>query len=83
MLRQLTKVRPTRRDKRLEARIQNMLWQRGVPGYESLEVEAIDGVVAIRGRVSCFYHRLLCIHCCQRVAGVYHVVDEVEVVDAA
>lgn len=82
MLRQLTKAGPAR-DKRLEARIQNMLWQHRVPGCNTLEVEAIDGVVTIRGRVNCFYHRQLCIHCCQRVAGVYRLVDEVEVEDVA
>jgi hypothetical protein len=35
--------------------------------------------VTLRGRVPSFYQRQLFIHCCQRVAGVVQLNDELQV----
>ena len=52
------------------------------PGARWLEIESQAGVVTLRGVVRSFYQRQLCIHCCQRVAGVHRVQDELEVASA-
>jgi hypothetical protein len=33
--------------------------------------------VTVQGRVSSFYYKQLCLHCCLRVAGVRKIVDEI------
>lgn len=66
-------------NRELSRRIVNYLTSRHVPGARWLEIEADQGVVTLRGVVRSFYHKQLCIHCCQRVAGVIRVQDELEV----
>jgi osmotically-inducible protein OsmY len=63
----------------LEQRVRNFLDGRNVPGLRRLGVAAFDGEVTIFGRVRTFYEKQLALHCCQRVAGVIHVVDAIEV----
>jgi osmotically-inducible protein OsmY len=63
----------------LELRVRNFLDGRNIPGLRRLGVEASAGQVTLRGRVRTFYEKQLAIHCCQRVAGVTHVVDAIEV----
>jgi hypothetical protein len=60
-------------------RVINYLVARHVPGARWLEIEADQGVVTLRGVVRSFYQKQLCTHCCQRVAGVIRVRDELEV----
>jgi osmotically-inducible protein OsmY len=67
-------------DRELERRVTNFLGQH-FPRLRTVEVEACQGVVTIVGRVNSFYERQLCISCCQRVAGVTGVNDEVEVAE--
>ncbi len=66
-------------DIELKRRILNFLHQRHVPSLRAIEVDVQDGVVTMRGKVNSFYHKQLCLNCCQRVAGVVQVVDEIEV----
>jgi osmotically-inducible protein OsmY len=71
----------TRNDRDVERRVINYLSRQHFPGLRSVEVEAAQGVVTIRGRVKSFHERQLCINCCQRVAGVVHLNDEIQVED--
>jgi osmotically-inducible protein OsmY len=67
-----------RADRDLERRVGNFLAQH-FPRLKTVEVEASQGVVTIFGRVNSFYERQLCINCCQRVAGVTTLNDQVQV----
>ncbi len=66
-------------DNDLKRRIINFLHQRHVPSLRTIDVDVDQGVVTMRGHVNSFYHKQLCLNCCQRVAGVVRLVDEVEV----
>lgn len=63
----------------LQRRVVNYLFSRQVPSLRRMAVEADDGIVTIRGMVGSYYEKQLCLSCCQRVAGVVKLVDEVEV----
>jgi osmotically-inducible protein OsmY len=63
----------------LKRRILNFLHQRHVPTLRSIHVDVDQGVVTMRGRVDSFYHKQLCLNCCQRVAGVVQVIDQIRV----
>ncbi len=69
-------------DEDLRRRIVVFLFQRNEPALRRIEVDVSNGRVDIRGEVESFYLKQLCLSCCQRVAGVLQVVDEVEVVSA-
>jgi osmotically-inducible protein OsmY len=66
-------------DRELERRVVNFLAQQHFPRLRAIEVESRQGVVTIRGRVNSFHERQLCIHCCQRVAGVVGLNDRIQV----
>jgi osmotically-inducible protein OsmY len=68
-------------DRDLEQRVRNYLFGYKMPTLRSIEVEAAGDTVLLRGRVSCYYHKQLCLHCCHRVAGVRTIVDEITVVE--
>ena len=70
-------------DRDLERRVLSYLVGRHVPGLRSLQVEARNGTVVLRGRVQTFYEKQLCQSCCRRVAGVVQFVDHVDVARAA
>jgi osmotically-inducible protein OsmY len=59
----------------------NYLSRQLFPGLRLVAVESSQGVVTIRGRVKSFHERQLCINCCQRVAGVVQLNDEIQVED--
>jgi osmotically-inducible protein OsmY len=63
----------------LKRRILNFLHQRHVSTLRSIHVDVDQGVVTMRGRVDSFYHKQLCLNCCQRVAGVVRVIDQIRV----
>jgi carbon storage regulator len=69
-------------DRRLERRIRNFLEGLNLPALRDLEVEVRSGAAVITGRVSTFYHKQLATSCCQRVAGVLSVLNEVRVTDS-
>ena len=66
-------------DQELKRRIVNYLVSRNRHSLLSLEIDVKNGLVAIKGRVDSFYERQLCINCCQRVAGVIRLIDQIEV----
>ena len=70
-------------DRDLEGRVRNYLLGYKMPALQHVDVEASSGVVILRGRVYSFFQKQLCIHCCRRVAGVFDLVDELEVVPVA
>ena len=63
----------------LRQRITRFLQQRGVPSVKRLQIEVSGGIVTLRGTVSSFYERQLCISCCEHVAGVMRLVDDLQV----
>jgi osmotically-inducible protein OsmY len=46
----------------------------------NLDVDAGQGVVTLTGQVTSFYEKQVALNVCRRVAGVYDLVDHVEVV---
>jgi osmotically-inducible protein OsmY len=62
----------------LARRVRNFLHKQSAAVRE-LDIEVAHDVVTVRGRVPTEYVRHLATHCCQRVAGVRSVVNEVEV----
>jgi len=66
-------------DNDLERRVSIYLAERLRPSLRDLDVEVADGVVTLHGRLHTFYEKQLAISCCQRVAGVLKLIDDVEV----
>ena len=66
-------------DRDLERRVVNYLLGYKMPTLRAIDVQSDHGRVTLRGTVSSFYQRQLCIHCCLRVAGVIRLIDEIEV----
>ena len=66
-------------DVELERRVYTFLGERGVRSLHNVEVHAREGDVVLRGTVTSFYQKQLCINCCQRVAGVRNLTDQIEV----
>lgn len=66
-------------DDDLKRRIVNFLGQRQIPALRHVEVTVDEGTVVIQGKVSSFYEKQLCLNCCQRVAGVVSIDDQVMV----
>ena len=69
-------------DRQLERRIKNFLEGLNLPALRDLEVEVRNGSAVITGRVSTFDQKQLATSCCQRVAGVLSVLNEVRVTDS-
>ncbi len=65
-------------DRELQRRVRNYLQNRRLPQAQ-LRIDAENGVVTLRGTHRSFYHKQLCISCCQRVAGVVQLVDATKV----
>jgi osmotically-inducible protein OsmY len=65
-------------DSDLKRRVELFLQQKGVSSLPRLSIEVEGGHVMLRGTVRSFYERQLCL-CCQHVAGVLRVVDELKV----
>jgi carbon storage regulator len=68
-------------DRELERRIRNFLEALHLPALSDLEVEVQNGTAVITGRVQSFYQKQLATSCCQRVAGVSRVLNEIQVTD--
>jgi hypothetical protein len=66
-------------DRELQRRVHTFLVNR-LPQSSRLRFEADNGVVTVRGTHTSFYHKQLCINCCQRVAGVVQLIDMTKVV---
>ena len=76
-----TKVESIESD--LESRIRIFLAEQGVAALRRIAVSATGGTVNLCGRVHSFYEKQLCLNCCQHVAGVIRVIDEIEVEEKA
>lgn len=66
-------------DRDLERRVLNFLADRHIQGLRQIEIEADSGTVTMRGTVHSFYEKQMSQHCCRRVAGVIHLIDEITV----
>lgn len=67
----------------LERRIKIFLAGQGVAALRRIAVSATGGTVKLGGRVHSFYEKQLCLNCCQHVAGVIRVIDEIDVEERA
>jgi osmotically-inducible protein OsmY len=65
-------------DNELKRRIELFLQQKGVSSLPRLSISVEGGHVLLQGTVRSFYERQLCL-CCQHVAGVLRVVDDLKV----
>jgi osmotically-inducible protein OsmY len=65
-------------DSDLKRRIELCLQQKGVSSLPRLNIDVESGQVMLRGTVRSFYERQLCL-CCQHVAGVLRVIDDLKV----
>ncbi len=65
-------------DSDLKRRVELLLQQKGVSSLPRLNIEVEGGQVMLQGTVRSFYERQLCL-CCQHIAGVSRVVDELKV----
>lgn len=66
-------------DRELRSRVVSYLFGQHVSDLRHLDVEARRGVVTVRGQVHTFHQKQLCLNCCQRVAGVLEIDDQIEV----
>jgi osmotically-inducible protein OsmY len=66
-------------DRELQSRIVSYLFGQHVADLRHLDVETRRGTVTLRGRVHTFHQKQLCLNCCQRVAGVVRIDDQIEV----
>ncbi len=69
-------------DRQLERRIRNFLQGLNLPAFRDVEVEVRNGAAVITGRVRTSYQKQLPTSCCQRVAGVLSVLNEVRVINS-
>ena len=63
----------------LARRVKIFLSSRHHPSFRHLHVEANGGTITVRGRVNSFYEKQLSYQCCRHVAGVFNIVDQVDV----
>jgi len=66
-------------DRDLEQDVTARLLNRHVPALRRVGVRAERGTITLRGTVTSFYQKQLCIQACRAVPGVVALVDEVEV----
>lgn len=67
-------------DADLKRRVERFLFERHRAVLRRVEVDVLHGAVVLHGRVNTFYDKQICLSCCQRVAGVLKLIDEIEVV---
>ena len=66
-------------DRDLEHHVMVQLLDRSSAALRQIVVRADNGTVTLRGTVTSFYQKQLCIQACRAVPGVMALVDEVEV----
>lgn len=67
------------RNGELERRVDSYLRSREIRCLESIEIEVHRGTVVVRGRVPSAGVKHQVRECCRHVAGVFHVIDQLEV----
>ncbi len=70
---------PTPHDVDLEHRLTNFLYARHVTGADTVQFDVRRGTVVVSGTLPSGTAKRLCLDCCQQVAGVIRLVDEVVV----
>ena len=63
----------------LARRVKIFLSSRHHTSFRQLHIEANGGTVTVRGRVGSFYEKQLTYQCCRHVAGVFNIIDQVDV----
>jgi osmotically-inducible protein OsmY len=63
----------------MEHLVTRRLLNRNVSALRQVVVRADSGTITLRGTVTSFYQKQLCIQACRAVPGVVALVDEVEV----
>lgn len=71
---------PYSAENELTGRVRRFLHDR-VPDSDGLSVETTGGTVILRGRMPSCHAKWLCLQCCQRVAGVIHIIDQLDVAE--
>ena len=66
-------------DRDLEHKVTVGLLNRNMAALRQVVVRASSGTITLRGTVTSFYQKQLCIQACRAVPGVVALVDEVEV----
>ena len=66
-------------DAELANRVRVFLAGLKVPGLRGVTIDVDGGVARVGGDVQTFHEKQLATHCCQRVAGVVHVVNNLRV----
>ena len=66
-------------DRALERHVTAGLLNRNMAALRQVIVRASSGTVTLRGTVTSFYQKQLCIQACRAVPGVVALIDEVEV----
>lgn len=69
----------TDRDVDLRRRVVSFLTDSNMPGLRQLRVDAVDGIVTLKGTVRTYYEKQLSQQRCKRVAGVVRLIDNIEV----
>jgi osmotically-inducible protein OsmY len=65
---------------RVNRRVMHYLRSRLIPGAESVSVQTCLGTTVVQGRVASEATRRRICDCCRNVAGVFNVIDRLEVV---
>lgn len=66
-------------DRDLARRIVEFFQARQLVDSTAIQIHALGGVIVLRGQVSSERERTLYVQCCQHVAGVVRVVDQLQV----
>ncbi len=66
-------------DHDVEQRVRTFLNSRHFPAFRKLNVDVANGSVRLSGNLPTFYEKQVALHSCQRVAGVLHLIDEIDV----
>jgi osmotically-inducible protein OsmY len=71
--------KPRDTDRELERKVVDYLAERSMPALRRVAVEARQGEVTLRGRVTSFYEKQVLLTCYRAVPGVRGIVDRVDV----
>lgn len=66
-------------DRELEEKIRNFLDGRNYPALRQLDIEVEAGKAIVSGIVPTFHEKQVATSCCQRVAGVFEVINNIKV----
>jgi hypothetical protein len=64
----------------LITRVQLLFAAQAIPAFRRIVIEAQQGHVTLRGALASYYHRQLAVALVRRIAGVIHVIDQLDVI---